>query len=181
MGCRTTCKDEECDEKASRGQRHCQSPASFVYFSFREIVPRFLGGGNRFTPLVISPSGVPAVTDEEAARADPELAVLSAMAHGQNADTETAVRIAVAAMAASVGLDPDRATLHFDLVETALSEAARKALRSVDPSKQASEFARHYFLKVSTRVLRRARRGKDGAGTEAPAAACQRSVAYTWS
>ncbi len=57
------------------------------------------------------------------------------------------MRIAVAAMAASVGLDRDRATLYFDLVATALSEAARKALRSMDPSKYEyqSEFAKHYF------------------------------------
>ncbi len=128
-------------------------PVCLLVLTFSEPVAKWaaqgidLGGGNRFTPLVIGPSGVPMVTDEEAARADPELAVLSAMAHGQDADTETAVRIAVVAMAASVGLDRDRATLYFDLVETALSKAARKALRSMDPSKYEyqSEFAKHYF------------------------------------
>jgi flagellar biosynthesis/type III secretory pathway protein FliH len=50
-------------------------------------------------------------------------------------------------MVASVGLDVERSTLYFDLVEASLSEAARKALRSMDPAKYEyqSEFARHYF------------------------------------
>jgi hypothetical protein len=105
-----------------------------------------LGGGNRFVPLVLGPSGMPEVTDEEVARRDPELAVLSAMAHGADADTEKALRIAVVAMAASAGLDAERSTLYFDLVAAALGEAARKALQSMDPAKYEyqSEFARRY-------------------------------------
>jgi hypothetical protein len=109
--------------------------------------PIELGGGNRFLPLVLGPSGVPEVTDTAAACADPELAVLSAMAHGQDADAGKALRIAVAAMAASVRLDAERATLYFDLVAASLSEAARKALQSMDPAKYEyqSEFARRYI------------------------------------
>ena len=47
--------------------------------------PIDLGNGGVFRPLVLSPSGVPEVIDEAQARADPELAVLSAMAHGREA------------------------------------------------------------------------------------------------
>lgn len=54
---------------------------------------------------MISPQGVPLVTDEQQAAADPELAVLSAMAHGADADHDTAVRIALAAQSGSLGLD----------------------------------------------------------------------------
>ena len=109
--------------------------------------PIELGGGNRFVPLVLGPSGVPEVVDEEAARAGPELAVLSAMAHGRDADAEKALRIATAAVAVSVGLDPERASMYLDLVLASLSEAARKALQSMDPAKYEyqSEFARRYF------------------------------------
>jgi hypothetical protein len=59
------------------------------------------------------------------------------------------LRIAVAAMAASVGLDVERSTLYFDLVAASLSEAARKALQSMDPAKYEyqSEFARRYVAK----------------------------------
>jgi hypothetical protein len=128
-------------------------PVCLLVVTVNEAVARWaarsidLGGGNRFIPLVLGPSGVPVVTDEEMARQDPELAVLSAMAHGKDADVERTVRIAAAAMVASVGLDVERSTLYFDLVEASLSEAARKALRSMDPAKYEyqSEFARHYF------------------------------------
>jgi hypothetical protein len=98
-------------------------------------------------PLVLGPSGVPEITDEEQARRDPELAVLSAMAHGRDADPEKALRIALAAMAASVGLDAERSTLYFDLTIASLGEAAREALQSMDPTKYEyqSDFARRYF------------------------------------
>jgi len=106
-----------------------------------------LGGGNSFTPLVLGPSGVPVVENRAQAGSDPELAVLSAMAHGRDADSGRALRIALVAMAASNGLDAERATLYFDLVAVSLSEAARKALREMDPAKYEyqSDFAKHYI------------------------------------
>jgi hypothetical protein len=108
--------------------------------------PIDLGGGNRFTPLVLGPSGVPEVTDETQAQNDPELAVLSAMAHGQDDDYGKAARIAIAAQLASLGLDEDRSRLYFDLVLASLSEAARKELKTMDPAKYEyqSDFAKHY-------------------------------------
>lgn len=108
--------------------------------------PIDLGGGNRFTPLVLRPSGVPEVTDESVAKADPELAVLSAMAHGRDADTNKSVQIAIAAQIASLGLDADRSRLYFDLILNSLSEAARRELQTMDPAKYEyqSDFARRY-------------------------------------
>jgi hypothetical protein len=81
------------------------------------------------------------------AAADPELAVLSAMAHGHHPDVDKAVEIAIVAMNASLGLDPDRSMLYFDLVYASLSEAARKSLQAMDPAKYEyqSEFARRYL------------------------------------
>lgn len=108
--------------------------------------PIELGGGNRFVPLVLHPSVVPEVTDEAQAQSDPELAVLSAMAHGQGADSEKAVQIALAALSALRGLDPRRSTMYFDFVQTSLSEAARRAMQAMDPAKYEyqSDFARRY-------------------------------------
>jgi predicted transposase YdaD len=105
-----------------------------------------LGGANRFTPFVLGPSGVPVVTDAAQALADPELAVLSAMAHGEDADVERSVQIALAAQMAAAGLDEERSRLYFDLVLHALSEAARRALQTMDPAKYEyqSDFARRY-------------------------------------
>jgi hypothetical protein len=111
--------------------------------------PVQMGGESRFVPLVLGPSGVPEIVDEAQAEADPELAVLSAMAHGKDPDVGKSVRIAIAAQLASLRLDADRATLYFDLISHSLSEAARRALRTMDPAKYEyqSDFARHYFSK----------------------------------
>jgi hypothetical protein len=58
-----------------------------------------------------------------------------------------AAQVALAAIAASVGLDPDRSVLYFDLILSHLSEAARVSLQAMDPAKYEyqSEFARRYF------------------------------------
>lgn len=84
--------------------------------------PRF-----QLEPIVVGPSAVPQITDEAAARADPELAVLSAVTHG---DSESGPEMALAAIVAAAGLDPERAAIYHDLVMRALSAANRKALRS---------------------------------------------------
>lgn len=108
--------------------------------------PIDLGGGNRFVPLVLRPSGVPEVTDEDEARADPELAVLSVMAHGRDEDTSKAAKIAAAAQTAAHDLDDERSGLYLDLILTSLSEVARKESQSMDPAKYEyqSDFARRY-------------------------------------
>jgi hypothetical protein len=90
--------------------------------------PIALGSGSVFKPLVVGPRGVPVVNSPELAHGVPELAVLSAMAHGRG-DVDTAVQIALAVAGATEGLDPDRCALYSDLVMAALSEAARKALQ----------------------------------------------------
>jgi len=99
--------------------------------------PIDLGGGNRFMPMVLGPAGVPEITDGSLARQDPELAVLSAIAHGRSADTGKAVRIAIAAQQASAELDEDRSRLYFELVQE---------LQNMDPAKYEyqSEFAKRY-------------------------------------
>lgn len=108
--------------------------------------PIEMGNGSRFLPLVLRPSGIPEVTDEQQAQSDPELAVLSAMAHGMDANTEKAVQIALVAESAIAGLDPDRSKLYFDLVRHSLSEAARRALQAMDLRnyEYQSDFARRY-------------------------------------
>lgn len=53
----------------------------------------------------------------------------------------------LAAIGASAGLDPDRATLYVDLVLSSMNEAARAALHAMNPANYQfqSEFARRYF------------------------------------
>jgi len=95
----------------------------------------------------LSPSAVPRITDESTAKQDPELAVLSAVAHGRDVDTETVLQIALAAEVALLDLDAERSTLYRDILSEALSEAARRALQSMNPEKYQyrSEFAKRYY------------------------------------
>ena len=130
-----------------------RSPVCLFVMTVDESVARWarqpieLGGENRFKPWVLSPSGVPRITDQTAAKQDPELAVLSAVAHGRDADTDSAVQIALAAEVALLDLDAERSTLYHDILTEALSEAAQRALQSMNPAKYEyrSEFAKRYY------------------------------------
>jgi hypothetical protein len=86
------------------------------------------GPGSVFTPLVVGPEAVPVVTDSGQAAAEPELAILSVMAHGQG-EVERAVKIALAASEATQGLEEEQGLLYYGLIRAALSEAARKAFQ----------------------------------------------------
>jgi hypothetical protein len=91
--------------------------------------PIELGPGGAVRPLVLGPDAVPVVVDKSRARAEPELAILSVMAHGKG-EVERAVKVAAAAVA-GVELVSDEGlfVLYSDLIDAALSEAARKAFQ----------------------------------------------------
>jgi Domain of unknown function (DUF4351) len=113
-------------------------PVSLLVITVDDAVSRWaarcldIGGLNRFTPYVLGPSAIPQVTEETHARENPELAVLSAMAHGRDSNPERAIEIALAAQKASVGLDAARSKIYCDLIMSSLGEAARRALKSMD-------------------------------------------------
>ena len=93
-------------------------------------------------PLAIGPSGTPVVTDGERARRLPELAVLSAYAHG---DTEP--RTLWAVVEALDATSAEHRTFYYDYVLAGLGEAAREELEglmSVDTYEWQSDFARKY-------------------------------------
>ena len=101
--------------------------------------------GFALRPYVLGPGSVPVVTEAKRAQAAPELAVLSALAHGKG---ERGLEVAVAAVAAAAGLDEGRALFYTDLVLSALPEAARCALEELMSSgtyQYQSEFARKYY------------------------------------
>ncbi|WP_437854666.1 hypothetical protein [Sorangium sp. So ce363] len=102
--------------------------------------------GWTLTPLVLGPQRVPVVTDVEQAKAAPEMAVLSAMAHGQS---EAAEAIGEAFFAAAAGLDEERRAVYGDLVLSSLNAAARRRLEAMMKSgyQFQSEFARGYVAK----------------------------------
>jgi hypothetical protein len=128
-------------------------PVSLLVIAADEGVARWaakpieLGDGSVFRPLVLGPSGVPAVVDEAGAQAQPELAVFSAIAHGRDEDVSLAAHIARAAHSATLVLDAERGRMYFDLVLKSLSDAAQRELRAMDPAKYEyqSDFAKRYI------------------------------------
>lgn len=110
-------------------------------------IPIEIGPGNSMSPLVVGPSAVPVVTEPDAAVRDPELAVLSVMAHGRG-DQEIAVSIATAAFEGATGLKDDRAMLYWDLILLSLGKAARVALEGLMANgtyEYRSDFAKKYM------------------------------------
>jgi hypothetical protein len=109
--------------------------------------PIDLGPGGVLSPLVVGPASVPVVDDAAVAARAPELAVLSCIAHGEEAHAE---RIGKAALLAALRLEDDRQVLYSDLVFAALSDAARTALENLMASGNyefQSEFAKKHQAK----------------------------------
>jgi hypothetical protein len=109
--------------------------------------PIDLGPGATLSPLVIGPASVPVVDDPAVAERDPELAVLSVLAHGHEPHAEA---IGWAAILAALQLSDDRQVLYSDLVFAALSQAAKTALEDMMASSTyefQSEFAKKHQAK----------------------------------
>lgn len=96
---------------------------------------------------VLGPEHIPWVKDPELARRLPELAVLSAAAHGNE---PAGLEVVMATLEALVTLDAERRSYYYDLVLASLHEAARRALEqelTMERGKYEyrSDFARTYF------------------------------------
>jgi hypothetical protein len=86
-----------------------------------------LGGGSQYWPLVVGPDGIPKVTDRRQARREPQLAMLSVMAHGRG-EVRTAAAIGGAAARAILRFPEEQWLLYSLLIQANLSKAARKAI-----------------------------------------------------
>lgn len=97
------------------------------------------------TPLVVGPDRVPVVTDPDRASETPELAVLSAMAHGTHPDRDQILHALLSGLAT---VDHDHANLYTDVVLAALPQAARRHLEdlmAIGTYEYQSDFARRYY------------------------------------
>jgi hypothetical protein len=100
--------------------------------------------GSTFVPLVLGPSAIPVVSEFDDARAMPELSVLSAVAHGND---EGGAAVVLAAIGAIAGLPEAQTKVYLDLMLSALSAAARRALEemmNIGKYEYRSDFARKY-------------------------------------
>jgi hypothetical protein len=84
---------------------------------------------------------IPVITDPAEAARWPDLAVLSAMAHGES---EHGAAIAAAVLPAIQGLDDERAMFYGDLVLLSLNPPARRALEAM---MEQSGFVKKYVAK----------------------------------
>jgi len=112
--------------------------------------PIELGPGATVTPMVLGPDRVPVVTDAEYAGRVPEVAVLSALAHGGDPKRSMVLDALLSALAV---VDPPCAELYCDLVLAALPEAARRYLEGLMAAgtyEYQSDFARRYFSRGKT-------------------------------
>ncbi|SJZ71667.1 hypothetical protein SAMN02745673_01182 [Marinactinospora thermotolerans DSM 45154] len=93
------------------------------------------------TPLAVGPDTIPALTDPERAVRSPELAVLSALAHGEDPRVLDALEHSLRS------IDDARMRLYTDYVLAALPETARKYLEELMATgtyEYQSDFARKY-------------------------------------
>jgi hypothetical protein len=96
-------------------------------------------------PQVVGLKDVPVVTDPALARRQPEMAVLSAVAHGERSGQQGVFDALLAALEV---VDHDHAKLYADFVLAALPEAVRHSLEdfmTTTSHRYQSDFARRYY------------------------------------
>jgi hypothetical protein len=100
--------------------------------------------GSVVTPIAVGPDQIPVITDSSTARQMPELAVLSALAHGGGPEP---TRVFEALLDGLYGVDQEHAALYTDLIFSRLPAAARKCLEdlmTVTGYRYQSDFALRY-------------------------------------
>ena len=85
-------------------------------------------------PLVLGPAVVPLVMDPVEAEQEPELAILSAVAHGNGPNGLAVVTAALTALGRR--LDQEHAAVYFQIIYNALREPMRRALEALVMERQ---------------------------------------------
>jgi hypothetical protein len=90
-------------------------------------------GFGTLRPVVLGPASVPEVTDPAVAERETELAVLSAVAHGNGPNGLAVVQAALVALAR---LDREHAAVYFQIIWNALREPMQRALEALVMERQ---------------------------------------------
>ncbi len=104
-------------------------------------------------PMVAGPGAVPLVTDPAEAVHAPELAVLSAVAHGGGIDAQPVLEALLAALSV---VDEQKARLYADFVLMTLPEVTRKhweVLMAVGTYEYQSDFAKKYVAEGKAEAI----------------------------
>jgi hypothetical protein len=97
-------------------------------------------------PLIFTPGEVPLVVDAGLARANPALAVLSAICHGGHAEVDA---MFPALMEALRSLRPKKAILYYDIVLAGLPKAARARWEAFMTTTVGYEYHSELFRKIA--------------------------------
>ena len=133
----------------ARARHNC--PTVLLVFSDDERVVRWartpidIGGGSVLQVMALGPEMVPWVKEVQQAVQLPELAVLSAVSHGNE---PTGMEVLLPAFEAFLSLDGERKSFYYDVVLRSLNEATRRALEAEMLTRKyeyQSDFARTYF------------------------------------
>ncbi|WP_437894090.1 hypothetical protein [Sorangium sp. So ce124] len=139
-------RDEDPDKKFSwptyvtvvRARKRCGTvvlvvaPDAGVATWAAENIDLGLGLGH-IEPLVLGPAVVPEITDPDQAEKELELAVLSAVVHGNGPNGLTVVQAALAALGR---LDQEHAAVYFQVIWNGLREPMRRALEALVMERQ---------------------------------------------
>lgn len=123
----------------ARAERECPTLALVVAIDAdvaawaAEKIDLGLGFGS-LQPLVLGPATVPVVTDPAVAEREVELAILSAMTHGNGPSGLAVVRTALDALGR---LDREHATVYFQIIWDVLREPMQRALEELVMVRQA--------------------------------------------
>jgi hypothetical protein len=143
-----------------RARHRC--PVCLLVITVEDAVARWagrlieLGPGSRCKPWVVGPSNTPAVTELRDAQENVELAVLSAIEHGQGTDIQLAARIASAAIVASADIDAERSRLYLDMILISLLKSGPEAIEATMNSlgyEYQSDFARRYVAQGRMEII----------------------------
>jgi hypothetical protein len=111
--------------------------------------------GLQYQPLVIEPASLPIIDDAESARRDPELAVLSALAHRGSDHSPAIVR---AALAGIDHLDPLAAAIFHDMLRASqplLAASILEELMTIPAYEFQSDFAKTHLAAGRAEECRR--------------------------
>ncbi len=99
-------------------------------------------------PFIFTPHDVPLVVDVELARANPALAVFSAVCHGGDADVDVVFPALAEALRA---LGPKKAILYYDVVLAGLPQAPRARWEAYMSTATDSEYHSELFREIDAR------------------------------
>ncbi len=109
-------------------------------------------GLSNVKPLVLGPAVVPEVTEQPMADVEPELAVLSAVAHGNG---RNGLAVVEAALTALGRLDQEHAAVYFHIIYQALREPMRRALEKLSMERQTDGNTKATFPPFAQRLIDR--------------------------